>query len=163
MTERFTPKGAAKPGRVIPATGWFSRLLGWVQGLFRSRIWIILPGKQPKPDRPLLLPVNLVGLLHRQAQELDKPPEALLLELLQTALLEHRQPDPIELAWRSLSERERQVACLMVAGLSNREIAARLMISRNTVRSHARGVVRKFGCANRKELPDLWVYCQQTR
>lgn len=51
-----------------------------------------------------------------------------------------------------LTERERQVTCLMLDGLSDKEIAIRLNLSPNTVRSFTRVVRAKTGSASRFEL-----------
>ncbi|KAA1426410.1 response regulator [Nocardioides antri] len=48
-----------------------------------------------------------------------------------------------------LSEREREVLLLMVAGRSNREIAAGLFISEATVKTHVMAVLRKVGLRDR--------------
>jgi DNA-binding NarL/FixJ family response regulator len=48
-----------------------------------------------------------------------------------------------------LSQRESEVLGLIVAGLSNRAIAARLMIGDETVKSHTRAVYRKLGVGDR--------------
>lgn len=50
-----------------------------------------------------------------------------------------------------LTEREREVLNLMADGLTNRQIAARLNISTNTVNSHVRNILSKLGAANRTE------------
>jgi two-component system, NarL family, response regulator LiaR len=50
-----------------------------------------------------------------------------------------------------LSEREMAVLRLMVAGLSNEQIAERLYISRNTVRHHVHNILGKLDAANRTE------------
>ena len=152
MPERSIPKGGVE--------AWLDRLK---HRLARTRIWVRLPDQEPESGKPMVLPLDLARLLRRQSHTTGEPLEQLLPALLQAALLNRRQPDPIAGIWRSLTEREREVACLMSAGLSNRAIAARLIISRNTVRTHARRVVRKFGCRNRKGLPDLQAFCQQTR
>ena len=48
-----------------------------------------------------------------------------------------------------LSQRESEVLGLIVAGLSNRAIAARLFIGDETVKSHARAIYRKLGVSDR--------------
>jgi DNA-binding CsgD family transcriptional regulator len=51
-----------------------------------------------------------------------------------------------------LTEREREVAGLVVEGLSNREIAERLYLSTNTVETHLRHIFQKSGARSRTEL-----------
>ena len=48
-----------------------------------------------------------------------------------------------------LTQRESEVLALLVAGLSNRAIAARLVVSDETVKSHARAIYRKLGASDR--------------
>ncbi len=48
-----------------------------------------------------------------------------------------------------LSHRESEVLALMVAGLSNRAIASRLVVGDETVKSHARGIYRKLNVGDR--------------
>lgn len=50
---------------------------------------------------------------------------------------------------RLLSVREREILDLAASGLSNREIAERLVISVNTVKFHLRGIYRSLGVHNR--------------
>ncbi len=50
-----------------------------------------------------------------------------------------------------LSPREAQILALVAAGLSNREIGARLTISEHTAANHVRSILRKTDCANRTE------------
>jgi DNA-binding CsgD family transcriptional regulator len=50
-----------------------------------------------------------------------------------------------------LTEREADVFRLMVAGLTNRAIAERLVITEGTVKSHVKHILRKFGAANRAQ------------
>jgi DNA-binding CsgD family transcriptional regulator/tetratricopeptide (TPR) repeat protein len=53
---------------------------------------------------------------------------------------------------QGLSEREREVVALVVAGLSNREIGVRLHMSQHTAAAHVRSILRKTGCANRTQV-----------
>jgi ATP/maltotriose-dependent transcriptional regulator MalT len=57
-----------------------------------------------------------------------------------------------ETGWTGLTGAEAEVAELAAAGASNPEIAARLFMSRSTVKTHLSGVYAKLGVANRTEL-----------
>ncbi len=48
-----------------------------------------------------------------------------------------------------LTQRESEVLSLLVAGLSNRAIAAKLLVSEETVKTHSRGIYRKLGVSDR--------------
>jgi DNA-binding CsgD family transcriptional regulator len=50
-----------------------------------------------------------------------------------------------------LTARQREVLDLMVAGLSNKEIAERLVVALPTVKSHVRAVLRAIGAVNRSD------------
>src|SRR5205823_2918734 len=59
---------------------------------------------------------------------------------------------PLLLALHGLTERERDVTELIVAGLSTDEIATRLHISRHTLRDHVKVIFAKVGVSSRPEL-----------
>ena len=50
-----------------------------------------------------------------------------------------------------LSEREREVVALVANGLTNKEIAAELVISQNTARNHVSRILDKLGLTRRSE------------
>lgn len=58
-----------------------------------------------------------------------------------------RSPEP----GHDLTSREREVLALMVEGITNPEIAKRLVVSRSTVKFHVSGILAKLGVASRTE------------
>ena len=59
------------------------------------------------------------------------------------------EPVDGQIAWTELTPRERQVALLVVRGLSNKEVARALELSDGTVKSHVHKIFRKVGARNR--------------
>jgi DNA-binding CsgD family transcriptional regulator len=70
-----------------------------------------------------------------------------------------RAPKPARrsFGWESLRESELGVAQLVAEGLTNREIDARLFVSRHTVDFHLRQIFRKLDISSRVELTRLVV------
>ena len=56
---------------------------------------------------------------------------------------------PVDTSAEALSDRERQILCLVADGLTNREIAEQLFISRYTVESHIKRIYRKLAVSSR--------------
>ena len=52
-------------------------------------------------------------------------------------------------ALASVTPREREVLSLLAAGLTNREIAGRLVVSEHTVHRHVTNILRKLGLPSR--------------
>jgi non-specific serine/threonine protein kinase len=55
-----------------------------------------------------------------------------------------------------LSPREREVAARLGRGLTNRQIAAELVISERTVETHVRSILSKLGCSSRAQVA-VWT------
>jgi RNA polymerase sigma factor (sigma-70 family) len=74
-------------------------------------------------------------------------------EIASRALRElmHPQSQPVE----PLSEREREVLVLLAQGLSNREIAEKLVITEGTVKNHVSNVLAKLRAENRTQAADI--------
>jgi len=60
-----------------------------------------------------------------------------------------------------LTERERAVLALMVEGLNNTQIAARLTVSPSTVKSHVSNILSKLAVASRTEAVTLALHNRQ--
>ena len=58
-----------------------------------------------------------------------------------------------------LTRREREIAGLLAEGLSNKEIAARLVISQRTVETHVDHILGKLGMTSRAQVAS-WVAAQ---
>ena len=84
------------------------------------------------------------------AARLDMPgPVAAAGRLAAQIAVDRDEADP-------LTGREREVAALLAEALSNRQIAARLVLSERTVESHVRSILAKTQCANRIEFVAKW-------
>jgi two-component system response regulator NreC len=62
------------------------------------------------------------------------------------------QPGAEEGGYTSLSDREREVLMLLAQGLSNREIADRLVISQSTLQTHRSHILEKLGLRTTADL-----------
>jgi NarL family two-component system response regulator LiaR len=65
------------------------------------------------------------------------------------ALIDTADEGPIP--GHDLTEREREVLALMVEGLTNPQIAERLVVSRSTAKAHVSNILSKLGLSNRAE------------
>ncbi|HWQ03238.1 MAG TPA: LuxR C-terminal-related transcriptional regulator [Candidatus Nitrosotenuis sp.] len=64
-------------------------------------------------------------------------------------------PDKTRLAQLGITPRELEILQLIAAGLSNREIAERLFVSENTVKTHSSRVFDKLGARRRTQAVQL--------
>lgn len=111
-------------------------------------------GYQRSPSNKLSFEVDLELWYSLQdlAKEEHRSQDELAVELLSFALTQRDSAELYLERWRLLSDREKQVAALICLGYTNREIARRLVISSETVKSHVRNLLRKFGLRSKLEL-----------
>jgi DNA-binding NarL/FixJ family response regulator len=64
---------------------------------------------------------------------------------------------PDVMADQGFTPAETTVVLLLLEGLSNREIASRLVVSIRTVESHISNTLEKSGCRSRLELSMWWL------
>lgn len=100
----------------------------------------------------LQLDASLAAQLLQLANGEDTTPEVLAGALLREAVLRRLAAGRAVERWRSLSAREQEVCALVCLGLSNRQIAARLFLSAETIKTHVRSSLLKFGLGSREEL-----------
>jgi predicted ATPase/DNA-binding NarL/FixJ family response regulator len=85
--------------------------------------------------------------------------QSLALDAMLAYALEERRaitPPPRKDASSPLTRREQQVADLVAQGLSNKDIAAALVISQRTVESHVEHILSKLGFASRSRVA-AWI------
>ena len=83
------------------------------------------------------------------------PLDEMILILLEQAVNDRRRMDRAHRSWDALSTRERQVAALVCEGLTGRQVAVRLVLSPETIKTHMRHILRKFNISSRRELRRL--------
>jgi DNA-binding CsgD family transcriptional regulator len=111
-------------------------------------------GFLPPDDEPLRFeleqPYN--ELLHILADAEQRPAEQVAADLLMGALAERHKADLNLALWRLLSPREQEVAALICLNHTNKEIAARLGLSPETVKTHVHNLLGKYRLRSRAEL-----------
>lgn len=120
----------------------------------RSALGMESAAHLPDPNRlyALYLDVGLVEALQEIA-DLEKRSRDEVAAYLLALALERRRAAEVNLQhWRGLTEREQQVVSLYCQGYGYRQIAAHLVISPDTAKTHLRNSVHKFGFKRREQL-----------
>jgi len=119
-------------------------------------IWerfLYLIGKRPTPGpRTYEINESMQVTLATLAKHEGRPEHELIPDLLAAGLTQYRSIDELWPRWESLSPREQDVAALTCLGLTNRQIAARLSLSPETIKTHVRNILFKFGVNSKAEL-----------
>lgn len=109
-------------------------------------------GYNPSPQVSFPADLELIQSLRDVAAQEQRPSNEVAADLLLLALAQrHAATDHLE-RWRALSPRQQQVTALTCLNYTNRQIAARLVISPETVKSHLRNILHKFGLRSKDEL-----------
>jgi DNA-binding CsgD family transcriptional regulator len=133
----------------LPASRFVTRLAAWWRRLRRKQ------ENQPAPHLSLPASQEMINSLEQLAGDEKRGAAEVAAELLSGALLQRQAAGEHLVVWQSLSPREQQVAALACLHYTNRQIAASLVLSRNTVKTHLRHVLHKFGVHSRDELRRL--------
>ncbi len=94
----------------------------------------------------------LMETLSNIAVQENRPQEQVATDLLVRAMAQRQAAELYWNDWESLSPREKQVTALVCLNYTNRQVAARLGIAEETVKTHMRHLLSKFGLRNRSEL-----------
>jgi DNA-binding CsgD family transcriptional regulator len=105
-------------------------------------------GRQP----PAAEDASLLRSLRELAAREQRPPQEVITSLLNQALQERQMAENYWKRWQALTPREQQVAALVCLNHTSRQIAALLVISPETVKTHVSNLLRKFNLPTRQEL-----------
>jgi len=118
-----------------------------------KRSWKDLFGLGRKsPTRRYEWSEDLRFLLNDLAHSERRSMEDLQAELLSSALADRRTSAGLWQHWNLLTPREQQVLALVCLGYTNRQIAARLGLSAETVKTHVKYVLRKLAIHSKTDL-----------
>jgi DNA-binding NarL/FixJ family response regulator len=95
---------------------------------------------------------TLYSALEDMAQREQRPTSEMISEVIANGLDQRFSQEDLIKRWQSLSPREQEVAALASLCYTNRQIAARLLISAETVKTHLRNALIKFNLHSRSEL-----------
>ena len=98
---------------------------------------------------------ELLVSLERLARYRGSTPREAATEMLERELKAMEIERRTRKKWQALTEREQQVATLVCKQLRTNQIAARLQIAPETVRSHVHNILTKLGLPNRVALRQL--------
>jgi DNA-binding CsgD family transcriptional regulator len=109
-------------------------------------------GLMKLPKRLYRFEDDLAWELQSIAESDQLPEEQVAAELLAFAITYRKKNANNLVDWERLTRREQQVTSLVCLKSSNVEIAERLQISPETVRSHLRSAMRKFKVRSKADL-----------
>ena len=112
-------------------------------------------GNGPRAQLALLIEGELLTRLNELAVADQRPVDEVVRELLHQAVTERYAAARNFQPWEHLTPREKQAAALACLGYTNDEIAELMVISKNTVKTHMRHVLRKFDVRSKIELRDV--------
>jgi DNA-binding CsgD family transcriptional regulator len=116
------------------------------------RILYLFGLRQDPAPRFFELSNDLRITLTTLAEHAGRPEEELAEAVFASGLDSYYTKDVFWKIWEKLTLREREVTALTCLGYTNRQIAARLVLSVPTVKTHMANVLRKFDLHSKIEL-----------
>ena len=125
----------------------FQRILRSIRAALRA--WL-------RVERTFDLDVNALETLRAIAEMERTTPQVVAGQLLEDALRRQELRLSGMTLWQSLTPREQDVTALVCLNYTNREIASRLHISPETVKTHVARVLLKMGLPSRAALREVF-------
>jgi len=100
----------------------------------------------------LELDPELSARLRQAAKRRGRPPQAFVRDLLTDGLEQALRRRQAQAVLEQLTPRQQQVTKLTARGYTNHQIAEALVVSPETVKTHIRHVLEKFGAASKADL-----------
>jgi two-component system response regulator NreC len=117
-----------------------------------NRILYLLGLRRDPGPRYYALDEHLDEAITNLATQENLPPDKIVANILSSGLAHYYETDELWGCWQSLSRREQQVTVLTCLGYTNPQMAARLGISTETIKTHLRNALRKFNLGSKSEL-----------
>lgn len=108
-----------------------------------------------RPETFVEVDTDLLPLIDNLAAKEGLTHAEVVNQLLSFALAEQYMVDENLSLWETLTDREKEAAALTCIGYTNHEIAQKMVISPNTVKTHLRNTLQKFGVSSKAELQVL--------
>ena len=132
---------------VIEQIFYYNKYMRWIKQLWH---WI------NPADRTQLLVLELDSVnseyLAQLAANTQTSQAKVAQDLLKTALVDRQVAETHLVRWRALTPRQQQAAALACLNFTNRQIAAKLGISPQTVKAHIRNLLHRFDLHSKAEL-----------
>jgi DNA-binding CsgD family transcriptional regulator len=119
----------------------FQRMINTVHGWFRS-----------KQSTNFTLDVDTLRSLKFLAEQEQRTPEEIANQILGEAFRSHQAQGENWQCWQTLTPREQEIAALICLNYTSRQIATKLNISPETVKTHAEHILVKFGVTDRNAM-----------
>jgi DNA-binding CsgD family transcriptional regulator len=117
-----------------------------------ERLLFLLGVQRRTETRLFALDEHLHSVLVDLAEQERRPAEEIQADLLVNALTQRHENDDLWKIWQLLTPREQQVSAMACLGYTNRQMAARLGVAEETVKTHVKNALVKFDLHGKGEL-----------
>ncbi len=123
----------------------YERILYTIRGWFR-----------PKAKKNFALDLDTLSTVTRIARKQHRDPEEYANQILSDVFRYQEAYGDLWELWGRLTPREQEVAALICLDYTTRQIAAKLQVAPETVKSHSKNIEKKLAVSNRRELRQVF-------